>query len=124
MTGHPIPAPRSWSQQTGAEMMDDMGEHAVRVGRLDREDMDRRMLEKRLHVAAVIADSNGTYSVPTEAASAVSGIGFENEPAPKRRLGPLTSIERRLLRREPTYTWAVVVVGSILCAIRLLWGAS
>lgn len=35
----------------------------------------------------------------------------------KPRLGPLSSMERRLLNRRPTYTWAGVVLFAVFAAL-------
>ena len=37
--------------------------------------------------------------------------------ATKPRMGPLMSIERRLLQRRPTYTWAAVVMFALFAAV-------
>lgn len=49
-------------------------------------------------------------------AEASSELGFENEPAPRRRLGPLTSIERRLLSRN-----APAVIGWTVAAVSFVY---
>jgi hypothetical protein len=58
------------------------------------------------------------------AASAVSGIedepGYQTKTRP--RMGRLSLIERALLSRRPTYTWAAIVFFCGLCAYQLVRG--
>lgn len=114
-----IPAPSSWNKAEAHAAQDDLAawayDHLPRIGRLDREDIDAATQAQRLHIAATIADSAGTV-MPTEAASAVSGIGFEDESAP-RRLPYLTAKPR-------TFLVVVLVMLAAACAARFLWGAS
>ena len=55
-------------------------------------------------------------SCPPEAASSCSEF-LTPDDSPRRRLGPLTGIERAILRRRPTYTWAAVVALAIVAAV-------
>lgn len=109
-----IPAPRSWNNIQAHAAQDDLAEWAhdnlPRVGRLDREDIEAATQAQRVHIASIV--------MPTEAASAVSGIGFENEPAPAPRRLPY------LIRPPSSRTVVLLVMLAAGCLARFLWGAS
>lgn len=110
-----IPAPRSWNKTDAHAAQDDLADWACgnlpRVGRLDREDIEAATQAQRVHIASTV--------MPTEAASAVSGIGFENEPAP-----PARCRLPYLIRPPSSRTVVLLVMLAAGCLARFLWGAS
>lgn len=58
-------------------------------------------------------------TIQPQAAECCSEIGAE--PERKRRLGPLTRFERRLLQRRPTYTFAAAVWLAVFAAAVRVW---
>lgn len=91
-----------WSADTGASGMDDMAEHASQRGKVTEAELDAVIAGKRRDARAAM----------------LSGIGCTGRP----RLGPLTRLERRMLRRRsPSFAWAVVVLLAVVCFVQQVW---
>lgn len=90
---HPIPAPASWSRTDAHAGMDDMGEHALRKGRLTVGELDEAVARK---IAEALEQTR-----PLEAASACSEFLTPNDTP----------------RRRPTRAWAAVVLFSVFAAL-------
>ena len=89
--------------------MDDVAEYGQRVS---ERDLHARIAEKR---ASTSATSASEWSSPHRLHDWTEIL--PETCATKPRMGPLMSIERRLLQRRPTYTWAAVVLFALFAAV-------
>lgn len=103
-----------------AAAMDDMGAHSQRVSEAD---LDRLIADKCASGCRGDCQQGRQpceWSAPRRLHDWTEVLPETCETKP--RLGQLSSIERRLLNRRPTYTWAGIVLFAVFAAIaRWIW---
>lgn len=91
-----------WTPAEGHAGMDDMGEHATGHDPISEAELDVLIADRRRDARADMLSSGRCTGRP--------------------RLGPLQSIERRLINsRRPSFAWAAVVALSVLCFVQQVW---
>lgn len=107
MSDYLIPSPTSWSKADAHAMADDCGdwacEHLPRVGRLDREDLDNSLREKRAFIPQG-CDQQGRLQ-PTIHADAVTEYGMDYEDQTRSATGEVLRVYGLL---------GAVIAGSLL----------
>lgn len=99
-----------------AAAMDDMGAHSQRVSEAD---LDRLIADKCASGCRGDCQQGRQpceWSAPRRLHDWTEVLP-ETCASPVPRMGPLSSMERRLLQRTPTYTWAGITLFAVFAAL-------